>query len=170
MNRITIQMSAAIVQPHDETKALIMEAFRYVRARAAKRGIKKRTRSMRVKVQHASWSRSGRYCGDYILLRYGDKLGPCVEVYGRFKDMPRTPIADWREAVLHLAAHEFGHALMRFDGTRLGERQCELLARDCIRDWRDKVGRDQDTCDALGYAAEARKQWRTAMYEPACLI
>lgn len=57
----------------------------------------------------------------------------------RFGRWPIYTINDWREALVHLAAHEFAH-LLAFDRDRqrgrLSEIECELTAERVLEEWR----------------------------------
>lgn len=71
-----------------------------------------------------------------ILCRVGSPLRfgkPIQATYPRFKDMPEYTVNGYREAIVHIIAHEAQHA-MGASGRKSGEEECELVAWDAL-DW-----------------------------------
>jgi hypothetical protein len=81
-----------------------------------------------VEVTNCRWSFRGRCFGARVLMRLGPPTAFPVTPYRRFERGPEVGIADWQEAVVALAAHEFQH-------TR------QLTARNAARRTGDKLPR-----------------------------
>lgn len=92
---------------------------------------------------------TGKIFRSRILLRVADHTKTYIERYLRYQhraDCPAMLIEGKIETLVHLAAHELGHAICGFRGDMTGEYQCERFAARCM----DK--------------------WREAMQDPACMI
>lgn len=73
-----------------------------------------------------------------ILCRIGaPKHFPMVARYPRFQDMPEYPVADHREGLVYIIAHEMEHAFGT-PGRKRGETRCEMAAQDAVDLYRSR--------------------------------
>jgi hypothetical protein len=112
-----------------------------------------------VEITHAKACRyRGRAGRSHVVLRYGYDVNtqwPVKLTYPRYKDMPVYEARNWREIIVHLAAHEFAH-LAGCDGNKDGEMKCEMAAWDAIDAYRKR----QDEIDDKIDQALSRRQQR----------
>lgn len=103
-----------------------------------------------------------------ILVRIGKPelfTKPIPGRYGRFKgDMPEYEIRSYREAIVHLTAHEMEHALGT-SGRKSGEFRCELAAVDAVdyyRKHQEEIDREIEHALAVRAIRSAPKAKPTA--------
>ncbi len=71
-----------------------------------------------------------------VFLRMGRGYGVHLEQYFGRPDLRRCLLDGDRETLLHLLAHELGHAICGFEGGAVGEGQCEAFAAETVDAWR----------------------------------
>ena len=132
MSKLKIIKNTAKVNPR-----LVEFAFEFAKARAKKLGVKFHPKVCITKSEHrySGWCRFEK---QIVTLRFN--LARIVNGldarYPRFQNMPSYYCNGSEEVIIHLAAHEFGHCL-GWDGSKTGERGCELFAAECVTAWRD---------------------------------
>jgi hypothetical protein len=85
---------------------------------------------------------TGKILRGRVLLRVGNHAKTYLEKYLRYQhraDCPAMIIEGKLETLVHLAAHELGHAICGFRGDMTGEYQCERFAARCLNKWREQM-------------------------------
>jgi hypothetical protein len=85
---------------------------------------------------------TGKIWRSRVLLRVGNHVETYIEKYLRYRhraDCPVMLVEGKLETLVHLAAHELGHAVCGFEGDLTGEYQCERFAARCMDKWRDRM-------------------------------
>lgn len=72
-----------------------------------------------------------------VFLRVGVHDSAYIERYHRYADSPTCLVDGTVECLVHLVAHEVGHAVVGYDGHKAGEFCCERFAAACLEGWRE---------------------------------
>lgn len=146
--KVTFSISGKFPFSEETTKAI----FRFCLHHAKRNNKSERQlpNRMTVKCEQPYWTRSGRAtlnCGRTFHARVLIRVNSAtvresyLEKYPRYKhreDCPSLQINSGIERLIHLIAHELGHAIIGFKGDMCGEYQCERFAARTVQAWRER--------------------------------
>lgn len=112
--------------PESEVKALLVHAARSVGLKHAGLAVYVRNRSTGISGRACNYvysteklARGGNYQRVILSIGREDTFPSCINNHGQ-KQCLNIFLADWREALVYLAGHEFGHILFFQMGKRQG--------------------------------------------------